>query len=216
MSSCIKDNSDIVVEIAYALYRSKSLKFGSFRIKSGVLSPYYIDLTWLLSSPKDFCCITNAVAKKIREIKAFDKIDRLASIELKGALILPSIASKLNMPSVVVRKAHKQYGLIGQIAGGTIAGGERILFLDDVISDGVSKIEGIKALEEVGAEVKHVMVVVDREQGGKDNMETAGYKFHALTKISALVKHLLRSQHISEEQAKTVLDYVEESKGHRI
>ena len=208
MPACKKDSSDIVASIAHALYRSKSLKFGSFRIKSGTYSPYYIDLTWLLSSPQDFNCVIDVVAKKIREVVTITKIDKLASIELKGALLLPSIASKLNMPSVVVRKAHKQYGLTGQIAGGTIVEGEKILFFDDVISNGMSKLEGIRPLKEVGAEVEHVMVVVDREQRGRDNIERAGYRFHAIAKISELIKNLLHSNHISKEQAKAVLNYV--------
>ena len=208
MPACKKDSSDIVASIAHALYRSKSLKFKSFRIKSGIYSPYYIDLTWLLSSPQDFNCVIDVIVNKIREIVAIAKIDKLASIELKGALLLPSIASKLNMPSVVVRKAHKQYGLTGQIAGGTIVEGEKILFFDDVISTGMSKLEGIRPLKEVGAEVEHVMVVVDREQRGRDNIERAGYRVHAIAKISELIENLLYSNHISKEQAKAVLDYV--------
>lgn len=211
MPACKKDSSDIVASIAHALYRSRSLKFGSFRIKSGIYSPYYIDLSWLLSSPQDFCCVRDVIARKIREVVTFARIDKLASIELKGALLLPSVASKLNMPSVVVRKARKQYGLTERIAGGTVTKGERILFLDDVISDGMSKLEGIKLLEEEGAKVNYVVVVVDREQGGKDNIERAGCRFHALARISELIESLLHSSHISKEQAKTVLDYIEKS-----
>ncbi|MCK4933766.1 hypothetical protein KAS06_03760 [Candidatus Bathyarchaeota archaeon] len=207
-----KDNLDIAALIAHALYHSKSLKFGSFRIKSGIHSPYYIDLTWLLSSPQDFCCVRDTVASTIKDVMVFAQIDRLASIELKGALLLPSIACKLNMPCVVVRKARKKYGLTGRIAGGTVVEGEKILLFDDVISDGMSKIEGIKPLEEMGAKVEQVMVVVDREQGGRDNIERAGYKFHALTKTSELVNHLLESDHISEKQAGAVRDFIAECK----
>jgi len=66
------------------------LKFGTFKIRSGALSPYYIDLSCLLSSPRDLCCVVDAVADEVRRIMAFDKIDKLASIELKGALLLPA------------------------------------------------------------------------------------------------------------------------------
>ena len=193
-------------KIAHILYRSKSLKFGSFRIKSGRLSPYYIDLSWLLSSPGDFCYIADTVARRIREVITSDEVEKLASVELKGALMMPSIACRLHIPSVVVRKKPKRYGIEGRVAGGTISDGEKILFFDDVISDGMSKLEGIKPIEELGAQVKNVMVVVDREQGGKENIEAAGYKFYALTKTSKLIKHLLQSQQISEKQAKKVLD----------
>lgn len=206
------DVSDVTSEVASALFRSGCLKFGTFRIKSGVSSPYYIDLTWLLSSPRDFCCFVDVVADEIKRIMVTDKIDKLASIELKGALLLPSIACRLKLPCVVIRKAEKKYGLTGRIAGGTVVRDEHILFFDDVIADGMSKLEGIKPLEKLGARVENVMVVVNREQGGKENIEGSGYKFRALTTISELVKCLLQSSRISEEQAGRVLNYVKKAK----
>ena len=199
--------SDVASEIADALFRSGSLKFGTFRVKSGDLSPYYIDLSCLLSSPRDFCCVVD----EVKRIMVFDKVDKLASIELKGALLLPSIACQLNLPCVVVRKRNKKYGVTGRIAGGNVFREERILFFDDVITDGMPKLEGIRPLEQLGTRVENVMVVVDREQGGRDNIERSGYKFHALTRISELVKCLLKSSDISEEQANVVLDYVKRS-----
>lgn len=204
--------SDVTSKVAGALFRSGCLEFGGFKIKSRALSPYYVDLSRLLSSPRDFCCVVDAIADEIKTIVSSDRIDKLASIELKGALLLPSIACKLDLPCVVVRKAKKKYGVTGRIAGGAVATGERILFFDDVVTDGVSKVEGVKPLEESGGQICAVMVVVDREQGGRKNIERLGYKFHALTTISGLVKCLFRASHISEEQANIVLDHVERSR----
>ncbi len=200
--------SDILSKVAGALYRSGCLKFGSFKIKSGALSPYYIDLACLLSAPKELCNIAEIATDEIKRIKASNEIDKLASIELKGALILPSIACQLNLPCVVVRKEEKAYGVTGRIAGAEIVKGEHVLFFDDVVSEGISKLEGIKPLEELGAHVKHLLVVVDREQGGRENLEKLGYSVHALAKISELVNCLLKSDYISKEQADAVLNYV--------
>jgi uridine monophosphate synthetase len=202
---------DNAFQVADALYRSGCLKFGSFRIKSGALSPYYIDLACLLSSPRDLCAIVEKAACEIRNIMAIDKIDKLASIELKGALILPSIACQVNLPCIVVRKEEKAYGATGRIAGAEVVKGESVLFFDDVVSEGLSKLEGIKPLKELGAHVKHLMVVVDREQGGKENLEKLGYEVHALAKISELVKCLLQSEQISKEQADAVMNYIKKS-----
>jgi len=123
---------DTVSEIADALYRSSCLKFGTFHIKSGALSPYYIDLACLLSSPRDLCSLADIAADRIRSLVAKDRIDKLASIELKGALILPSIACRISLPCTVVRKEEKVYGATGRIAGAEVAKGDRILFFDDV------------------------------------------------------------------------------------
>ena len=197
-----------VDRVANALYLSGCLKFGSFKIKSGAISPYYIDLARVLSAPQQLCTIAEVAAQKITQIMATDKINKLASIELKGALIAPSISCKLNLPCVIVRKEEKAYGVTGRIAGADVAKGDNILFFDDVLSEGLSKVEGIKPLQELGANIKHMLVVVNREHGGKEKLEKLGYQVHALAKISEIVDSLYREKHISEAQAEKVLDYV--------
>ncbi len=195
-------------EVAEALFKSGCIKFGTFTIKSGAQSPYYIDMARLLSMPKEFCTVTEAAADQIKAITASNPIDKIASIELKGALIAPSIGCLLSLPCVIVRKETKAYGAIGRVAGADVTKGDRILFFDDVISEGLSKIEGIKPLQELGADVKYLLVVVDREQGGKENLEKLGLKIHSLAKISEIVDALRGSGDISAVQAEIVLAYI--------
>jgi orotate phosphoribosyltransferase len=200
--------STITDKVATALYLSGCLKFGAFRIKSGATSPYYIDLARVLSDPQQLCVIADVAAEKIKQIMATDRVDKLASIELKGALIVPSIACRLNLPCVIVRKEEKAYGVTGRIAGADVTKGDSLLFFDDVISEGLSKVEGIKPLLGGGANVKHMLVVVNREQGGKKNLEKLGYHVHALAKISEIVDSLYQNKRISKEHVDKVLAYV--------
>jgi len=200
--------STVTDKIADALYISGCLRFGSFKIKSGATSPYYIDLARVLAAPQQLEVIAQAAADKIKQIAAEEPIDKLASIELKGALIVPSIAIKLNLPCVIVRKEDKAYGVTGRTAGADVAKGDNILFFDDVVSEGLSKVEGVKPLQELGATVKHMLVVVNREHGGKEKLEKLGYKVHALAKITELVPSLYKNQRITKVQADAVLDYV--------
>ena len=147
--------------IADALIQSEALKFGEFKLKSGIVSPYYIDLSWLLSSPESFSRIVNLTAQEIKRLASEEEINKLASIELKGALLLPTIAYKLKMPCIIVRKESKSYGLRGRITGGTVKPGDRFLFFDDVVTSGGSKIEGIRPIEEAGGRIETILVVVD-------------------------------------------------------
>lgn len=209
--SC-ENNEDKVAVIAKSLANSKALKFGSFVLKSGITSPYYIDLAWLLSSPEDFRRVACVVAEEMRQIIFERSIDKVATIELKGALMLPHIACILNIPCIVVRKESKAYGLTGRIAGGEIVRGERFIFFDDVITDGGSKIEGIKPIEEMGGIVDTVVVVVDREQGGRDYLEKMGYRVKPVTTISEIVNKLLELNSIQREIAEKIIRYVRESR----
>ena len=195
-------------KVTNALYESECIKFGSFKIKSGALSPYYIDMARLLSKPRALCAIAEIAAQKINQITNTNPLTKIASIELKGALIAPIIACKVNLPCVIVRKEEKGYGVTGRIAGADITKNDNILFVDDVVSEGLSKIEGIKPLQETGAEVKHILIIVNREQGGKENLESKGYIVHALTKVSDIVISLQKNGKISAEQAKIVLTYI--------
>jgi uridine monophosphate synthetase len=194
--------------IVQSLYNANCLRFGSFRIKSGALSPYYIDLARLLSSPKDLCVIAQITSELIKKIMNAERIDKIASIALKGALISPSIATIINLPCIIVRKKKKEYGAKGRIVGAEVNKGDNILFFDDVVSEGISKIEGIKPLEDQGGNVKHLIVVVDREQGGKEKLEQKGYMVHSLARISEIVKFLSETKKISDNQAISVLKYI--------
>ncbi len=197
-----------VSNIANALVNSGALRFGTFKLKSGQTSPFYIDLARLLSSPKDFQCVVDMIADEVKQLLSSRRVDKLASIELKGALIVPSVAAKLNLPCVIVRKETKEYGVTGRIAGTEVKSGEQILFIDDVITDGQSKIEGVKPLLQEGARVETILVVIDREQGGKQNLQKLGFQLYALTSISEIVQALAENRRISEEQAETILAYV--------
>jgi orotate phosphoribosyltransferase len=152
--------------------------------------------------------IIEIAGEQVRQIMVSDKIDKLASIELKGALIVPSIACKVNLPCIVVRKEEKAYGVTGRIAGADVVKGDSVLFFDDVISEGLSKVEGIKHLQALGGNVKHLLVVVNREQGGKETLEKMGFKVHGLAKVSEIIKSLYQNKHITKQQADEVLEYV--------
>ena len=202
--------------VADALLSSQALKFGEFRLKSGLVSPYYIDLTWLFSSPEDLRRVVEVLAEEIVDLSSRMRIDKVASIELKGALILAAASSRIDIPCLIVRKESKAYGLTGRIAGGEVEEGEHILFFDDVVTDGKSKIEGIRPLEEMGAEVKTILVVVDREQGGRENLQRMGYQLNSVTTISEIVKSLMETRKMSEEQARLILNYVKNSRRRRL
>jgi len=197
-----------VNRIADSLFNANCLRFGTFKIKSGALSPYYIDLARLLSSPTDLSTVAKSAADLIQQIMKNEKIDKIASIALKGALIAPSIATLLNLPCIIIRKSEKNYGAKGRVVGAPVIKNDHVLFFDDVVSEGLSKVEGIKPLKIQGACVKHLLVVVDREQGGKEKLEQNGYVVHSLAKISEIVKVLAESNKISDNQAHAVLDYI--------
>jgi uridine monophosphate synthetase len=112
------------------------------------------------------------------------------------------------LPCIIVRKKEKEDGAKGRVVGAEVTKGDKIVFFDDVVSEGLSKIEGIKPLENRGAIIKHLIVVVDREQGGREKLEQKGFTVNSLAKISEIVKILATSKRITNNQADKVLQYI--------
>ena len=150
----------------------------------------------------------NLVTEEIRRLASERRIDKLASIELKGALLLPVVAFRLKMPCIIVRKESKSYGVQGRIAGGKVEVGDRFIFFDDVITRGESKIEGIRPIEEAGGKIEAILVVVDREQDGKEELERQGYHLVSLTTISEVIRSLLKAGKVRRSQAEEILQYI--------
>jgi len=195
--------------IAQAIFESSAIRFGDFTLASGIKSPYYIDLSRLLASPRSLKTFLKTAGEEIRAKCDGANIDALASIELRGALLLSALAPHLDRPCFVVRKTEKSYGITGKIVGGEIKPGQHLMLFDDVITDGGSKLDPIHILEDAGAKVQLVLVVVDREQGGSRNLGTRGYPLESLLTTRQLVSELSESRLIDPEIARAVTGYLE-------
>ncbi|SRR5712692_5448459 len=205
--------SESKAKIAKAIFQSSAIRFGEFTLASGIKSPYYIDLSRLLTSPPNLKTFLETGGREIRSKCDAAKIGQIASIELRGALLLSALSSYIGLPCFVVRKSEKSYGVTGKIVGGEIRSGEEVLLFDDVVTDGQSKLDSIHALEEAGATVKGVLVVVDREQGGVQNLHQKGYYLDSLLTVHELVSQLLESGLIAPQVAQTVSDYIAHESG---
>jgi orotate phosphoribosyltransferase len=194
--------------IAKAIFQSSAIQFGDFTLASGLKSPFYIDLSRLLTSPSNLEIFLNAAGMEIRSRCNSAKIDQLASIELRGALLLSALSSYIGLPCFVIRKREKDYGVPGKIVGGEIKSGAEFILFDDVVTDGQSKLDSIRTLEEAGAKVRGVLVVVDREQGGARNLQARGYALDSLLTVNELISHLRKSGHIGPQVARRVTDYI--------
>ncbi len=106
------------------------------------------------------------------------------------------------------RREVKQHGTRRQIEG-EYAAGERVALLDDVISSGGSLQDALVPLEAAGLDVKDVVVLIDREQGGAANLSQAGYQLHAAITLRQLVDALVADGKVSAEDGRRVHEYLD-------
>jgi uridine monophosphate synthetase len=190
-------------ELIEALHELGAVKLGTFTLKSGDTSPVYMDLRLLISEPRILGLAAEAYASLLPNLE----FDRIAAIPMAGIPIGAAVALASNRPMIFPRKQVKAYGT-GRAIEGHYKAGETALVLDDLISSGGSKIEAIEPLEAAGLIVRDVIVLIDREGGGKEELKAAGYELHSVLTLREIVDHLAAAGHVTKEEHQAVIDFL--------
>jgi uridine monophosphate synthetase len=185
------------------LFDTGCVQFGTFTLKSGLTSPIYVDLRLLVSHPP----LLREVAQAMADIACTLTFDRIAAIPYAGIPIGVAMALEMNRPLIYPRREVKDHGTRRAIEG-IFEPGETVLMVDDLITRGDSKLEAVAPLEAAGLEVQDVLVLIDREQGGADDLAQHGYRLHAVLRLSELLDTLKESARISLTQHDEVLTYL--------
>jgi orotate phosphoribosyltransferase len=147
---------------------------GEFTLRSGRKSNYYLDKYLFETQPDILAALGKMFAERIPA-----DVQRIAGPEL-GAISLAAAASMASgKPFVIVRNQKKGYGS-GKLIEGLIKPGDNVQIIEDVLTTGGQVLEAVKSLESAGAKVVGILGVLDRQEGARQNIESAGYKFDAL------------------------------------
>lgn len=156
------------------LIECNAIQFGEFTLTSGKKSNYYIDIKRASTNPAILKEIAMGMAPHIDG-------DRIAGMELGAVPIAAAVALETGKPFVIIRKGKREHGTGNQIEG-ELNKGERVVVVEDVATTGGSVVKSIEILRSAGAVVEKVVVVVDREEGARENLEPLGVELVALVK----------------------------------
>ncbi len=202
-----KSREDVKAEICKILNKIGALKFGAFKLTSGKISPYYIDLRIIPSFPDAFQKICNLQTSFIKKEIGVKSFDRIAGIPIAGIPFASLIAYNLKKPFLYIRKGVRLHGRKRRIEG-ILTPGDRVLLIDDLITTGLSLVEAMKAIEAEGGVTTDAVVLLDREEKGKEKLDKNGIKLHALLKMSEIANRLYEIGAIDEVQLKTILKQI--------
>lgn len=202
-----KEMEEMKTELCRVLHRIGALKFGVFKLTSGRTSPYYIDLRIVPSFPDAFQRVCDVYVKLIKEDLGKEGFDRIAGIPTAGIPFASLIAYQLRKPFLYIRQLTRLHGRERRIEG-IIMPGDRVLLVDDLITTGHSLRKAAKAIRAEGGIVNHALVLLDREEGGKQKLAEDNISLHFLLTASEAAKKLYEVDAIDDEQLKTILKQV--------
>jgi orotate phosphoribosyltransferase len=192
------------VDICKILNRIGAFKFGAFRLTSGKISPYYIDLRIVPSFPDAFREVNSFYVDFIKHKVGTKNFERVAGIPVAGIPFAALIAYDLKKPFLYIRKGARLHGRERRIEG-VIAPGDRILLLDDLVTTGLSLQSAAKTIIAEGGLVTDAVVLLDRQEGGRERLAKSGIRLYALLNITEIANTLHELGTIDGEQLRTVL-----------
>lgn len=202
-----KNNKEVIEEASKILNKIGAIKFGAFKLTSGKMSPYYIDLRIVPSFPDAFQKICIAQSDFIKGEIGLKNFDRTAGIPIAGIPFASLIAHNLKKPFLYIRKGVRLHGRQRRVEG-ILAPGDRVLLIDDLITTGLSLIEAARAIEAEGGVTTDVVVLLDREEGGKKKLNRKGIRLHSLLKMSETANKLYEIGAIDESQLEIIVKQI--------
>lgn len=188
------------------LHRIGAIKFGDFKLKSGIQSPLYVDLRLTVSHPDVLVQVATALLQASKHIPH----DILCGVPYTALPFATAMSIKSNKPMVMRRKEAKAHGT-KQIIEGSWKPGDSCLIVEDLVSSGMSVLETVEPLEKAGMIVSDVVVLLNRQQGADVNLRKNNLGLHAVFDLKSMLNVLVEEQKLSPALRDSVFRFVAEN-----
>jgi orotate phosphoribosyltransferase len=186
-----------------ALFKIGGIKFGSFKLTSGKMSSYYIDLRIVPSHPQIFQAAVQMYAATVSQL-GLDQFRIVAGIPTSGLVYASALAYQIQKPLIYIRKKAKDWGSGHRIEGVSVEGAT-VVMVDDVLTTGKSVLEAAEAIRFEKGLAKYALVLVDREEGGAANLASKGIELHSPLRVGEMVDILFKLGEIGTGEKDAVL-----------
>ncbi|CAG4979647.1 unnamed protein product [Colias eurytheme] len=197
-----------LTNLALSLFKIDAVKFGEFMTKSGIKTPVYFDLRVIVSYPEVMELITGL----LNDYAIVDsKYDHVCGVPYTALPIATLLSVKVKKSMLMRRKEAKAYGT-KKVIEGHYKVGDKCLIIEDVVTSGSSVMETVNDLRKEGLKAEEAVIILDREQGGRQNLENNNVQMKALLTMSKLISILVDNKKITEQMASDVKNYLQNVK----
>lgn len=193
-------------DLLIQLFEVEAIQFGEFKLRSNMVSPFYIDFRKIVSYP----ALLRSVCEALWEIVASKKYDFLCGVPYAALSFTSGIAVLKGVPMLTKRKERKQYGA-KKLLEGAFRKGQTCLVIEDVITSGISLLETFEDLDSEGIVVKEAIVIMDREQGGREALAQRGYAVYSLFTISEALHTYLDAGKITPAMYQKAMSFIRQN-----
>jgi orotate phosphoribosyltransferase len=210
--------SEVSKKVAEMLLSTESIavyKDKPFVFVSGRISPVYIDCRKLLSFAAEREYIVTALAKVAETDIGLNNIDVVAGGETAGIPYASFVAHIIKKPMIYIRKQPKGYGGTKQIEG-ILKAGQRVLMVEDLITDGLSKMRFNIGIRGADAKMTHCLCVFDYASDrlnlheGKINLAKSGIDLYVLANWDDVLDTGLSKSYFSEDSSRQILEFLKD------
>lgn len=191
-------------EVCKILRKANVVEFGTFKLSSGRVTPYYVDLRVIPSFPDAFRLVSDIFVNAIRDDLGLESFERVAGIPTAGTPFASILAYHLNKPFLYIRQQPRLRGRERRIEG-LLMPGNRVLLIDDLITTGLSLKKAALTIRAEGGVVSDAFVILDREEGGKERLAEIGVNLHSVLRMEKAARKLYEMNAIAEDELKTIL-----------
>lgn len=184
-------------------YELGIIKFGNFTLKSGIDSPFYVDLRPLSSSPQ----LLKTLANNLLDLVEQTHFELICGVPYAALPMGTTMSLASGIPLIIKRKENKGYGTKRMVEG-VYHDGQNCLLVEDVITSGQSLLETIEEVEREGLKVTDIVVVLDREQGGIAKLRKKGYTVHTLFTINEVIEMLHKFHRLSDAELARIKNFL--------